>query len=94
MSSEENKNLFKGVRSMFLAGSVSKMKDIEDLYPTNIAKALKINHSRYIEKLRNPEGFTFKHIWSLSKLLDIDIQVIIDVIKKELNQTTKQVKRK
>ena len=79
---------------MFLAGSVSKMRDIEDLYPTNIAKALKINHSRYIEKLRKPEGFTFKHIWSLSKLLDIDIQVIIDVIKIELNQNTKQVKRK
>lgn len=79
---------------MFLAGSVSKMRDIEDLYPTNIAKALKINHSRYIEKLRNPEGFTFKHIWSLSKLLEIDIQIIIDVIKKELNQTSKQVKRR
>ena len=94
MASEENKNSFKGVRSMFLAGSVSKMKDIEDLYPTNIAKALKINHSRYIEKLRNPEGFTFKHIWLLSKLLDIDIQLIIDVIKKELIQTTKQAKRK
>ena len=62
MASEENKNSFKEVRSMFLAGSVSKMKDTEDLYPTNIAKALKINHSRYIEKLRNPEGFTFKHI--------------------------------
>lgn len=94
MASEENKNSFKGVRSMFLAGSVSKMRDIEDLYPTNIAKALKINHSRYIEKLRNPEGFTFKHIWSLSKLLEIDIQIIIDVIKKELNQTSKQVKRR
>ena len=94
MASEENKNSFKGVRSMFLAGSVSKMKDIEDLYPTNIAKALKINHSRYIEKLRNPEGFTFKHVWLLSKLLDIDIQLIIDVIKKEIIQTTKQAKRK
>jgi hypothetical protein len=34
-----------------------------------------------------------KHIWSFSKLHDIDIQVIIDVIKKELNQTTKQVKK-
>ena len=50
MISEENKNSFKGVRSMFLAGSVSKMKDIEDLYPTNIAKALKINHSQYIKE--------------------------------------------
>ena len=93
MASEENKNAFKGVRSMFLSGSVSKMKDIEDLYPTNIAKSLKINHSRYIEKLRNPEGFTFKHIWELSKLLDIDIQLIIDVIKKEVSHI-KQIKKK
>lgn len=94
MASEETKKSFKGVRSMFLAGNVSKMRDIEDLYPTNIAKALKINHSRYIDKLRNPGGFTFKHIWSLSKLLDIDVQIIIDVIKKEMQQSTKQVKKK
>lgn len=94
MPTEERKSQFKGVRSMFVAGDVSRMRDIEDLSPTNIAKALKINHSRYIEKLRNPEGFTFKHIWSLSKLLDIDVQIIIDVIKRELNQTSKQVKRR
>ena len=94
MPSEENKNSFKAVRSMFLAGSVAKMKDIEDLYPTNIAKALKLNHSRYIEKLRKPETFTFDHIWQLSKLLDIDIQLIVEIIKKELQLKAKVSKKK
>jgi hypothetical protein len=94
MAGEEKKNIFKGVRSMFLAGDVSRMRDIEDLNPTNIAKALKINHSRYIEKLRHPEDFTIKHIWLLSKLLEIDMQLIVDVIKKELNQGSKQGRRK
>lgn len=94
MVSEENKDSFKGVRSMFIAGSVSKMRDIEDLYPTNIAKALKINHSRYIEKLRKPEKFTFEHIWQLSKLLEIDMQLIIDIIKKELQSNAKVSKKK
>lgn len=93
-TSEENKNPYKGVTSMFLSGSVTKMKDIEDLYPTNIAKALKINHSRYIDKLRNPGKFSFEHIWQLSKLLEIDIQLIIDIIKKEMEASDKAGKKK
>ena len=94
MPAAEKKNTFKGVRSMFLAGQVNKMRDIEDLDPTNIAKSLKINHSRYIEKLYNPDGFTFKHIWNLSQLLQIDVQLIIDVIKREMSQTAKPSKKK
>lgn len=94
MPAEEKKNQFKGVRSMFIAGNVNRMRDIEDLYPTNIAKSLALNHSRYIEKLYKPEGFTFKHIWELSKLLDIDVQLIIDVIKKELSTTSKPTRKK
>jgi len=94
MAASEKKNTFKGVRSMFLAGQVTRMRDIEDLDPTNIAKSLKINHSRYIEKLYNPEGFTFKHIWNLAKLLEIDVQLIIEVIKKEMTQVSKQYKKK
>ncbi len=75
---------------MFLANSVSKMKDIEEIEPTNIAKALGINHSRYIAKLNNPEEFKFKHIRDLANLLNIDIQIIIEVIKKELAQVKKK----
>lgn len=84
MPAEEKQYQFRGVRSMFLAGNVTKMRDIEDISPTNIAKALGINHSRYIDKLYNPEEFTFKHIWKLSRLLDIDVQLIIDVMKREI----------
>ncbi|TWI83266.1 hypothetical protein IQ13_1374 [Lacibacter cauensis] len=77
---------------MFLANTVSKMKDIEEIEPTNIAKALGINHSRYIAKLNNPEEFKFKHIQGLANLLNIDIQIIIDVIKKELAQVKKKAR--
>ena len=94
MAAEEKQNSFKGLRSMFLAGSVSKMRDIEDLYPTNIAKSLGLNHSRYIEKLYKPEEFNFRHIWELSKLLDLDVQLIIKKKKKELTNKSKASKKK
>jgi len=94
MAAEDKQNQFKGLRSMFLAGSVNKMRDIEDLYPTNIAKSLGLNHSRYIEKLYNPEEFNFRHIWELSKLLDLDVQLIIDFIKKNLSSKSKAIKKK
>ena len=77
---------------MFLAGTVSKMKDIEEIDPTNIAIALGIHHSRYIAKLKNPEDFKFKHIRDLANLLEIDMQVIIDVIKKELESAKKKAR--
>jgi hypothetical protein len=91
---EEKKNQFRSIRSLFLTNGVSRMRDIQELYPTKIAKALKINHSRYIEKLYKPGKFTFDHIWLLSSLLDIDVQVIIDVIKKELNNPVKAISKK
>ena len=93
MASKETKSTFKGVRSMFLAGEVTKMRDIEDLDPTNIAKSLGINHSRYIQKLYNPREFTFKHIWNLANLLEIDVQLIIEVIIKEMNLVKPSKKR-
>lgn len=79
---------------MFLSGSVKRMKDIEKLYPTMVAKSLGINHSRYIQKLYKPEGFTMGQLDGLAKLLDIDIQLILDVVIKQLNSTSKGFKKK
>jgi len=94
MINEEKNKQFLAIKSMFLSGSISRMKDIETLYPTGVSKALGINHSRYIQKLYKPEEFKFKHIKDLSKLLNIDMQIIVDVIIKELNMPPKVVKKK
>lgn len=94
MITGEKKKQFLAIKSMFLSGSVSRMKDIESLYPTGISKALGMNHSRYIQKLYKPEDFKFKHIHDLSKLLNVEIQIIVDVIIKELNSPAKASKRK
>lgn len=45
MVKEEKKQQFIAIKSMFLSGSVSRMKDIEKLYPTKVSKALGMNHS-------------------------------------------------
>lgn len=81
----EKNQQFVAIKSMFVSGSVRRMKDIEKLYPTGVSKAIGINHSRYIQKLYKPEEFKFKHIHDLAKLINIDIQLILDVIIKELN---------
>lgn len=91
---EEKKNQYKAIQSVFLTGGVKKMRDIQELYPTKISKSLGINHSRYIEKLHKPEKFSIKHIWVLSKLLDLNIQIILDVIILELNNPPKSAKKK
>ncbi len=94
MVKEEKKSQFVAIKSMFLSESVKRMKDIEKLYPSKVSKALGINHSRYIQKLYNPEEFKFKHIYDFAKLINIDIQLILDVIIKELNSPSEIGKRK
>ena len=94
MLKEEKNKQFLAIKSMFLSGSVRRMKDIETLYPTGISKALGINHSRYIQKLYKPEEFKFKHIHDLAKLLNVEVQIILEVIIKELNSPPKAAKKK
>jgi hypothetical protein len=94
MSKDEKNNQFVAIRSMFLSGSVRQLKDIEKLYPTLMAKSLRINHSRYIQKLYNPEEFTIHQINTMAKLLDLNIQTLLDVILNQLNFTLKTVKKK
>ena len=93
MPREEKNSQFIAVRSMFLSGSIKKMKDIEKLYPTEIAKSLRINHSRYIKKLYNPQEFTVRHLVDLSNLLELDIQVIWDVISRQISPLIKYKKK-
>ena len=71
-----------------------QLKDIEKLYPTLVAKSLRINHSRYIQKLYNPEEFTIKQLIAFSNLLDLDIQMVLDVIIRQLNPLLKSAKRR
>lgn len=94
MPKEENNSQFLALKSMFLSGSVKRMKDIEKLYPTLVAKTLRINHSRYIQKLYKPEGFTIQQLNDLAKLLEIDIQLILDVVIRQLNSTPKIHKKR
>lgn len=93
MASEDKKLQYLAVKSLFLSGSVKHMKDIEKLYPTMIAKSLGINHSRYIEKLYKPEGFTIKNIIELANLVEISPQLILDVIIKQLGSGIKGKKK-
>jgi hypothetical protein len=94
MPKEERNNQFIAIKSMFISGSVRKMKDIEKLSPTKVAKALHMNHSRYIHKLYNPEQFKIIHLKDLANLLDLDIQIIWDVILKQVNTSLKMTKKR
>ena len=86
---KQSSNQLLAVGAMFLSGSVQKMKDIQELSPTAIAKGLGLNHSRYIEKLYKPEGFTIKHIIKLANLIDVDPHIILNVITKQLSPSIK-----
>lgn len=92
MASRENPKQYLSLKALFESGSVKKMKDIEELFPTMIAKDLGMNHSRYISKLYKPELFSYGQIFKLALMLNVEPQVISNVINQEL--TTKMKTRK
>jgi hypothetical protein len=94
MSKEEKNAQFNAISSLFSSGSISRMKDIEKVFPTHVAKALGINHSRYIRKLYNPEEFTVKNLIEISKLLNLDVRLVWDVVYKQINEPLKSTKKK
>ena len=89
MAKEVKANHFLAIKSMFLSNNISRMQDIEKLYPTMIAKSLKLNHSRYIQKLYKPEEFTIRQIFALAKLLDLDPRMILNIIVDQLSTFSK-----
>lgn len=94
MPKEVRNSQFVAIRSMFISGSVKKMRDIEELYPTLVAKALRVNHSRYIKKLYNPQEFTVRHLVELANIFEIDIQLIWDVISRQISPSAKSLRKK
>lgn len=72
--------------SLFETGRINRMRDITTMYPTGIVWALGINFGGYMTKCASPEKFVFSDIVKLSKLLDIDVNLIVTVILKEANE--------
>ena len=70
---------------MFETGKIKKMKQLEKLSPTKIAKALGLNYGRYITKLHNPELFVIAELKKLSKVLDIKFRIISEVVIGEVD---------
>lgn len=87
MARETPQSKFVAIRSMFIAGTVSRMRDIESIYPSLVAKSLGINHSRYIEKLYKPERFSVKNILEMAALFELEPSLIFNVIVKQLTGT-------
>lgn len=70
---------------MFEMGKIKKMKQLEKLSPTKIAKSLGINYGRYIRKLYNPELFVIAELIKLAKILDIKFKLISEVVIREVD---------
>lgn len=94
MVKSEKSNQFTAIRSMLEGKHITRMRDLERLYPTLVARSLGMNHSRYIQKLYKPEEFSIKHIVAMSEFLETDPKVIMEIILKQLAPSNKSGKKK
>ncbi|HBI86782.1 hypothetical protein ACR784_08055 [Sphingobacterium multivorum] len=77
---------FFAIKSLFESGNIKSMKLLEKQGPTKMAKALGLQYNSYLDKLGNPQKFTFAPIFKIVDLCDLDPDLIYKVIK---NQTFK-----
>ena len=82
---EKNDIAFEAIKAMFETGKIKKMRQLEKLSPTKLAKALSINYGRYIQKLHNPELFVIGELKKLSKILDTKLKTISNVVISEVD---------
>jgi hypothetical protein len=91
MAKSVNKT-YLSIKSMFEQGNVRQMRDLEQLFPTSLSKDLNMNHGRYIERLHNPEKFSFNQIFKFASLINVDPKIVSDVIISELKKKYKMMK--
>lgn len=72
------------VKLLFEKGLVKKMRDLEKVNPTIMAKYSGINHGRYSYKLSNPGKFTASEIVKIAYILDIDVSVLMTLISNQI----------
>lgn len=83
---------FTFIKAAFESGKVRKMSDLEKEKPTLIAKLLGINQGRYGAKLFTPEDFSLSEIIRLSIVINVDVGVLVNIIKNGLaDNETKRI---
>ncbi|MGJ1436912.1 hypothetical protein [Sphingobacterium siyangense] len=76
---------FLAIKSLFESGIIKSMKLLEKQGPTKMAKALGLQYNSYLDKLGNPQKFTFAHIFKMADLCDLDPDLIYKVIKNQVD---------
>jgi len=74
---------FLAIKSLFESKIIKSMKLLEKQGPTKMAKALGLQYNSYLDKLNNPQKFTFAHIFKIANLCDLDPDLIYKVIKNQ-----------
>lgn len=84
---EEEKDIaFEAIKAMFETGKIKKMRQLEKLSPTKLAKALGINYGRYINKLYNPEFFVIMELQKFAEIIDTKLKIISDIVIAEIEK--------
>jgi len=94
MAKAEHPPYYLSLKSLFEHGNVTRMRDIDQLFPTKVAADLKLNYSRYVDKLYHPQKFSFDQVARFAGLLDIEPHKIATVIFKEMSMSKVRAPRK
>lgn len=74
------------IRDRFETGKIERLKNLEHLFTTAMAKELGVNHSRFISKFYNPITFSFKEVYRFAYYVGFDPQLMIAQMAKEIQE--------
>lgn len=91
INSERLKSTIASLKARFETGTINSMQDLTDMYITGLITVLGMGYDGFINKCASPEKFLVEDLVKLSKIIDVDINLIMKVV---LKQAVKNVKPK
>jgi hypothetical protein len=94
MSTKRHKG-YLTVKLLIEAGSLADFKSIFDHIPkTTVNKDLGINYNRFSKLIDDPTGFKIEELITLSFLIGVNEQSVVDLVMKQYSATKKTGRKK
>lgn len=82
INQEKLKSTIASLKARFETGTISDMSDLTDFYITGLIAAIGIGYDGFVNKCTHPEKFLIEDLVKISKLIDVDVELIIKVVLK------------
>lgn len=89
----DKEKAYKTLKRLLESGSIKDLEEIATIIgKTNVKDTIGMHYDTFRKRLKQPDGFMFKHIQRLADLVDVDPRIIANLIFDNLEKKGKKGK--